>query len=197
MGRHLENQEDLISRVRSGDRGAYKIVYLHYYPKLRVYILNFTQDSYIAEDIAQEVLLKLWKKRKSLHLKKSINAYLYKLAYHEFYDLNKKKKKHANELEKLRYSVLSELLSRENETDFQLRLQKVHKAIEELPPRRKEIFILCKKHGMRYKDIAQELGISIKTVENQMGKAMSEIRKKVNSKLVALLFLLSKRLNII
>ena len=135
----------------------------------------------------------MWTKRESLRPDGSLNGYLYRLTYTTFIDVYRKNKQLDVELQLFKRACLTELVE-ENEELFRLRLEKVQKAVEELPPRCKEVFILCKQQRMRYKEIAEKLDISIKTVENQMGKALSLIRKKVKSKLVTLLFLFQGQL---
>ncbi|MBC9796557.1 RNA polymerase sigma factor [Sinomicrobium weinanense] len=188
-----ENETKSISDIRAGSEAAYRSVYLYYYDRLCVYVLNFTSDREVAEDVVQEVFLKLWTRRKELKPEGSLNGYLYTLAYHEFVNAFRQNKQRDKELEAFRLKSLSELLEG-NEDAFQRKLEQVKKAIEELPPRCKEIFILNKQHGMRHKEIAAQLDISVKTVENQVGKAMAQLRKKVTSDSLMLLFLLKKAL---
>ncbi len=192
MDYSIKNQKKLVLGIQLGDEAAYKVAYLYYYEPLCIYILNFTTNRTVVEDIVQDVFLKLWTKRKSLRPDGSLNGYLYRLTYNTFIDLYRKNKQLETDLQLFKRESLTELIE-ENEEQFQLRLEKVQKAIEELPPRCKEVFILCKQRRMRYKEIAEKLDISIKTVENQMGKALSIIRKKVKSKLAVLLFLLQKQ----
>ncbi len=193
MDYSVENKKKLILGIQSGNEAAYKVVYFHYYEPLCIYVLSFTSHRTIAEDVVQDVFLKLWAKRESLRLDGSLNGYLYRLTYNTFIDVYRENKQLDVELQLFKRESLAELIE-ENDEQFQQRLGKVQKAIDELPPRCKEIFILCKQRGMRYKEIAKKMGVSLKTVENQMGKALSLIRKKVKSKLVTLLFLLQRQL---
>lgn len=186
-----ENETKSISEIRSGSEAAYRSVYLYYYERLCVYVLNFTSNREVAEDVVQEVFLKLWTRRKQLRPEGSLNGYLYTLTYHEFVNTCRKNKQRDKELEAFRLRSLSELLE-SNEEVFQQKLERIKKAIEELPPRCREIFILNKLHGMRHKEIAKRLDISVKTVENQIGKAMSQLRKRVASDSLMLLFFLKK-----
>ena len=193
MDNSIENEKKLILGIQTGNEAAYKAVYLHYYEPLCIYVLSFTSDRTIAEDIVQDVFLKLWTKRETLRPDGSLKGYLYRLTYNAFVDIYRKNKQLDIELQLFKRACLTELIE-ENKEQYQLRLEKVQKAVEELPPRCKEVFILCKQRRMRYKEIAEKLDISIKTVENQMGKALSLIRKKVKTKMVTLLFLLQRQL---
>lgn len=186
-----ENETKSISAIRSGSEAAYRSVYLYYYERLCIYVLNFTSDRVVAEDVVQEVFLKLWTRRQQLKPDGSLNGYLYTLAYNEYINIYRKNRQRDRELEVFRLKSLSELLEG-NEEAYQEKLSRVKKAIEELPPRCKEVFLLNKQHGLRHKEIAKRLDISVKTVENQVGKAMTQLRKKVTSDSLMLLFFLKK-----
>ncbi|SFW18237.1 RNA polymerase sigma-70 factor, ECF subfamily [Sinomicrobium oceani] len=183
------NETACISEIRSGNETAYRSVYLYFYERLCVYVLNFTGDREIAEDIVQEVFLKLWNNRKKLRPDGSLGGYLYRLTYNEYVNIYRQNLKQHRELELLRLKSLYELLHEEDEA-FQEKVKQVTKIIEGLPPRCREIFILNKQQGLRHKEIAAQLDISVKTVENQVAKAMSLLRKKIADETAVLLVLL-------
>lgn len=185
------NEKSLMAAIKAGNEDAFKTVYLHYYERLCIYILNFTPDRSIAEDVAQDTFLKLWNKRQTLRLDGSLNGYLYRLAYNKFIDICRKNKNLSNDLDAVRLESLSELLE-EDEGVFDQKLKQVTLAIESLPPRCKEIFLLSKQSGLRYKDIAEQLGISAKTVEKQIAKALKTIRSKIDATLFTLFLLFRK-----
>ncbi|MEW2923076.1 RNA polymerase sigma-70 factor [Muricauda sp. ANG21] len=185
-------EKKLITALKNGDEDAFKKVYLHYYERLCVYILNFTTNRDLAQDIVQDTFLKLWNKKENLRTDGSLNSYLYKITYTNFIDTHRKDKKLLDELEEIRLNALTPLV--EDHDLFEQRLKNVKLAIEKLPPRRKQIFMMNKQSGMRYKEIADQLDISIKTVENQIGKALSSIRKSIKSSMYSL-FILFRRVN--
>lgn len=169
----------LIKAIHAGKQDALKSIYTNYYQKLCIYILNFTTDRNLVEDVVQDTFLKLWNKRETLRPDGSLNAYLYKVTYNNFIDNYRKIKRLDKELDNIRLASLAELLDENHEELFYQRLLKVKEAIAQLPDRCKEIFIMNKEKGMRYQQIADELGISVKTVENQIGKALQAIRANV------------------
>lgn len=170
---------NLIKAIHAGDENALKTIYHHYYQKLCVYMLNFTTDRSLAEDVVQDTFLKFWDKRASLKINGSISAYLYRITHNNFIDNYRKAKRWDQELENFKLASLSQLIDDDNEDLFDQRLLMVQKAIAQLPERCKEIFLMSKEKGLRYQQIAEELDISIKTVENQIGKALQLIRKQV------------------
>lgn len=184
------NQETLITLIKEGDRKAYKEVFAEYYHKLCVYILGFTSDRSLAEDVAQLSLLKLWEKKEKLRTDGSISGFLYKTAFNEFAAIYRKSKKLNTAILEIKQEGLQEMIELDKDV-IEDRLLQVDKAIEALPSKCKEIFLLCKKDGKSYKEIAKGLNISVKTVENQIGKALKLIRDRVGKKTLNL-FLLAK-----
>lgn len=177
----------------TGDEAAYQSIYYHFYKPLCIYILNYTSDRGLAEDIVQESLLKLWTKKNTLQSADTLGSFLYRTAYHHFIDYCRKEKYINAELEEFRKNSLNELLEENNEV-FKSRLERVKQGIETLPPKCKEIFILNKKQGLSYKEIAERFGIAPKTVENQIGKALKLIREKVKEDVFTLLFFMKSRI---
>lgn len=184
---------NLILAVNAGDENALKSIYTNYYQKLCVYMLSFTTDRDLVEDVVQDTFLKIWNKREALRTNGSLNAYLYKITYNNFIDNYRKAKRLDDELDNIRLTSLNELLDDDYEEVFQLRLKQVKEAIEQLPLRCKEIFLMNKERGMRYQQIADELGISVKTVENQIGKALQIIRANIYLIILIIITLFSIR----
>ena len=170
----FENKQ-LLSLIKKDDSKAYAKIYTAFYSDLCKYLANFTNNKSLAEDIVQDVLLKLWVKRKELDIHTSLKSYLYRATYFGFLDHYRKNKRINENLELLRYNFLNEII----EEDLQItehRLFKLKDSIEKLPDRCKQIFLLSKFEGYRYREIADYLNLSVKTVENQIGKAYKILR---------------------
>lgn len=174
-----EFEQDIIPKIRNGNEEAYRLVFYRYYESLCHYAMSFIRDRGKAEDLVQEVFLKLWTKRESLKSGGSLKAYLYKMTYNEFVTVFRKEKRYQQELDIFKLEALSPVLQ-ESEESWQLKLKRVKEAIDSLPPRCKEIFILNKQDGLKQKEIAEKLSISVKTVENQVGKALKALKKKLS-----------------
>jgi RNA polymerase sigma-70 factor (ECF subfamily) len=147
-----------------------------------------------AEDVVQEVYLKIWKNRTSLKTETSFQSYLFTIAFNTIQkSFNKKAKQ-----DKFRLDLFDRLTTEnptlEEQFNFEFLLNKLNILIEQLPPRRKEIFLKRKREGKSIPIIASEMGISEKTIENQITEAMHFLRKsfnedKISGKLFFLLFI--------
>lgn len=173
------NEERLIRDIKKGDSGAFRYVFDLYYSDLCRYVTRFTLDSAQAEDIVQNILLTLWRDRKKTEITTSLKSYLYKAGYNGYIDLYRKEKKISLQLETIRY-VEIQRLQNEDEAASEALLEKKEKlkiAIDRLPEKCREVFLLHKYEGLQYKEIAEELDLSLKTVENHMGNALKRLKE--------------------
>ncbi|MBK8505607.1 MAG: RNA polymerase sigma-70 factor [Saprospiraceae bacterium] len=138
-------------------------------------IFQIVRQKELSEDLAQEVFLKIWRKKSDLQINQSLEGYLATMAYHEALAHLRKKTPELYQIEsELQENVLSTNAHLEIEAqDLQDRIER---AINELPPRCRSVFVLSRYEGKSYKEIAELMEISIKTVENQMIKALSSLR---------------------
>jgi RNA polymerase sigma-70 factor (ECF subfamily) len=140
-----------------------------------------TGDSKVAEDIAQQTFIKIWDNRDKLQVEENkLKRYLFKVAYNLFIDVQRKKKKEFQLLEKLKREAYLDLTDVDTSL-FEERLRKVEKEIDNLPEQCKKVFILSKREGLKYREISEQLHISIKTVEVHMAKAMKRLRAQLTS----------------
>jgi len=186
-----EYEHRILPEIRGGNQQAYQSLFYYYYERLYHYALTFTADQDKAEDIVQEVFLKLWTKRESFHPNGSLKAYLYRMTYNEFVNAFRKEKRYYKELDEFKLQALAPL-AEESEESWELKLHELKEAIDHLPPRCREIFLLHKQEGMPQKEIAKKLDISVKTVENQVGKAVNILKNKLSVKIMTLLMLIRR-----
>ena len=189
MGTDYLNNKTLVEHLKKGNEGAYIFLIDTYHKKLCVYAKSLCRDVYLAEDIVQNVFENVWKKRKGLKEMYSVKSYLYKSVYNEFIDQYRKKNS-LLALEKKYNETLKNILEEDNTNELDNLITLVKKEIEELPPKCKTVFVLGKQEGLTYIEIAEHLDISFRTVENQMSKAFTIIRKKIGDKMYPILFLM-------
>ena len=170
-------EQELVDLLKKGDADAFEKVFKTYFKNLHAYALYILKSPESAREVIQQVFYKIWEKRQSLHIHTSMKAYLYKSVYNEcMLQLKKKKNQEASlsYMQKLDAGKLAQGASDKIETtDLEIRLQK---ALNELPEQCRTIFQLNRFEGLKYHEVASQMGLSIKTIENQMGKALKRLR---------------------
>ena len=146
---------------------------------LHAYAFTILKDEAMAEEIVQNVFFKVWEKRELLEIETSPKAYLYKAVYHDCLNyLKHKKVKSAHAMHVVRHGS-----DKIENTSGKLMMgelkEKIQSALNELPEQCRTIFQMSRFEGMKYQEIADVMGLSIKTVENQMGKALKLMRVKL------------------
>lgn len=169
----LEHNTYIIEQIKKGNEEVFKFVFESLYDKLVVYIISKTNDRDISEDIVQSVFSSIWEKRGVITINYSLKSYLYKACYNEAIDYFRIEKKKNSLSEKLSREIYEEDTTDDIKENL---LQKLEAAISSLPAKCKEILILHKLKGFKYSEIAQQLNISIKTVQNHLFKAYKLLR---------------------
>ncbi len=169
------NEKELIKQLQIGDTNAYKYLFTEYYDWLCNYVYKLCGNKSIAEDIVQEALIKFWEKRKSIKISSSVKNYLFRTCYNQFLQHVKSKKVQFDRLDKIQWEAISEDSLESDVND--IRIEKLNSLIDQLPLRCRQIFVQNKFDKRKYKEIAIDMGISIKTVENQMSKALHFLRE--------------------
>lgn len=176
----LSNKKEFINLLKRGDDEAFNQLVNLYSRRLFAYAVSLSGDYSFAKDIVQEVFLKTFEYRKKLNPDYSIESFLYRITYNQFinnYHKNQSLLKVHDEYVK----YLNQTIEDKNEQDFDRMIDLVNKAIEKLPKKCKEIFLLSKKEGYTNIEISEILSISIKTVESQMSIAFKKIKKQTDS----------------
>jgi len=167
----------LYRRIKEGDELAFEKLFRKYYEGLLRLIWGYVKSEAIAEEIIQDVFFDIWKKRERLDIKESISAYLFRAARNMSIDYvrhSKVEQSWADEKKSL-YSINAHP-SIDEKLNTKLILVEVQKAIQELPERRREIFILSRYDGLSYREIAKLLDISVSTVETQISRSLKTLR---------------------
>lgn len=174
------SKEEIWEFIQHNDNDALKKLFDKHYRPLCVYALQFSNRLPDAEDIVQTIFINLWTKRKELIINTSLKAYLYKSVYNESMQSIRKTKKLEGSVDNLKYEMLQDQI--EEDGSFQEdKIDKIRNLIEELPSRCREILLLSKRDGLKNREIAEKLDISIKTVEAQIGIAFKKIREGFES----------------
>ncbi len=176
---------NLIQLLQKGNVAAFDSLFEVYSPKLYGFALKYYKNETDAEELVQEVFVKVWENRQSLKSELSFKSYLFTIA------LNLIRKYFNKKATSLRY-----LESIQNDPDFseqfptddyETALRQIYRIIDQMPERRREIFLKSKLEGKSAKEIATELNISPGTVDNQVSEALRFIRAKLKSENITLL----------
>jgi RNA polymerase sigma-70 factor (ECF subfamily) len=161
----------------SDQSSDFEALYKAHYKQLRIAARNIIGDSDGAHDVVQEVFVKLWKRREQLHIILNIQAYLYRSVINTAITHLESQRKHTQ----LPEIALETTNTSENNMLAKELEKRIHLALNTLPPKCKAIFVLSRMEGMRNKDIAQHLSLSLKTVENQMGIALKKLKDELKN----------------
>lgn len=169
----------LILLIKQGDQQAFKALYLQFKNPIYAYALKFFKSRELAEELVQEVFMRIWKYRDKLDEQGNISAYLYQIARNSIYEQLKK----ASRDKELRVT----LFSQGSESGMIIETEYTHKellevytrAVDLLPRQRKKVFQMSRNDNLSHEEIAQILDISKNTVKDQVTKASRFIRKYI------------------
>jgi RNA polymerase sigma-70 factor, ECF subfamily len=185
----LASEIELLEAIRKSDETAFEMIFRKYYQTLCRYANSFLSDKVEAEEVVQSSFLNFWEKRSSLIITTSLKAYLYQTVRNRCLNVikhDKVKQQHLqhetvmgiNHHEGTSESILS------NELE-----QKIYLAMQVLPEQCRLVFKLSRFEELKYQEIADQLNISVKTVENQIGKALKIMREQLRDYLPIILLL--------
>ncbi len=178
-----------VKKLKEGDAKAFDDLFKKYSQRLYNFSVKYLKSNEEADEVIQEVFLYIWDKRDGLKPNYSFNAYLFTIAFNIIKKHFIKKTKDNAFKDGLIYELLKQENNLDKIIDYKFLLEKVEYIIDLLPPRRKEIFIKRKYYDLSIKQIAEKMGISPNTVENQLASAQKQIMDELkNEKLAGLLF---------
>jgi len=176
-------EENCIQGLSKGDKKSFELLFLHYQPKLVYFLCGFIKDSELARDMSQDVFLSIWNNRDKLSEINSFKAYLFRMgknAICNYYD-------HSLVNEKFKDEELSRPVETDNieESIYARELEEsIEIAVCQMPPQRKLIYTMSRIDGLNNSEIAQQLNINKRTVENHITVALADIRKRVKNRFI-------------
>ncbi|WP_114937706.1 RNA polymerase sigma-70 factor [Mucilaginibacter endophyticus] len=190
------NNEQVIPLLLSGDEATFEKVYKHFIRPLHVYAISILRDEDTAKGMVQNVFMRLWERKERLNISGSIKAYLYGAVYNECLNNLRHQKVKINHQQHVVYMTKDKVDEGTGMELLDLK-EKLQQALNDLPEKCRTVFQLSRFEDLKYQEIADELGISIKTVENQMGKALKTLRFKLVDYLPLFIWVISRAFNII
>lgn len=187
-GHEDKREEELLISLKSGNNTALSVLYNSYVDQLYFFILKTAKSPALAEDVIQDVFIKIWDARAFIDPAKPFKPYLYTIARRHLINLLKRASHEVEIIEEIKkYSPFSE-----NATDLQLDYSEsndlLKSAINQLAPRSREVFLRCKMEGFTYRQVASQLGITEGTVNSQVVKATKSIKRYFSLHYIIALF---------
>jgi RNA polymerase sigma-70 factor, ECF subfamily len=181
----MDRQEEhiLFEKIKAGDEKAFEALFRRYYAHLCLYATQILKNPSAAEEIVQELFVRFWEKREETEIETSLKNYLFRAVKNHC--LNYIKHNQIKREYSQKFLAENEPFSAEYDFESQTELfRKIEESISALPEKRQEIFRLSRQEGLKYREIAEKMNISIKTVETQMGLAIKTLREKLRDFLI-------------
>jgi RNA polymerase sigma-70 factor, ECF subfamily len=181
-------ENEVVEQIRSGSKTAFEDVFKMHYSHLCSYANKFVLDIDAAEEIIQELFFQIWQKKEDLDITTSLKSYLFRAAHNSSLNYIKHKNiqlkyKEQTIAEQQDFSYVQSGSSEINELQ-----NKIRQAIDKLPQERRKVFVMNRYDELSYKEVAEKLNISVKTVENQIGKALKFLREELKDYMPLILF---------
>lgn len=172
----IGTEDDLIRRLNDKDSSALRYLFDQHYLKLCQYAFTFLKDMDEAEDVVQNLFVDIWERKRRLEIRQSIQQYMFRSVYYKCLnalEYKQVRRKHTVE----NPQTLKE--GNGEEGGIEEKRMAIQNALEKLPEKCKQVFVLSRFEELKYAEIADKLGISINTVENHMGKALRLLRAEL------------------
>lgn len=186
-----ESDKNLVLQLKNNEVEAFDSLFHKYSGKLYGFAFSLLKNHEDSKEIIQEAFIRIWEKRDEIDSSGSFKSFLFKISYNLIIDQLRARLKDKAYKEFLVQYFESEKFELKTNLDYETIREQVRLAVNELPEKRKQIYILSRDMGLSHKEIAKKLGISAKTVENQIGLALKHIREFLGKDILAILLFLS------
>ncbi|MGO1242871.1 MAG: sigma-70 family RNA polymerase sigma factor [Sphingobacterium sp.] len=180
---NFEKEIVAIKGLKDGDTRAFNRLYQHYHKMVHANILKIVKAPEPSAEILQDVFTSLWQNRNKMSIEKPLGGWLFVVSYNMSLNFIRKKLKESLILvEEYPFDLCSNNEDNSEETIFDLQMQLLDQAVSELPRRKREVFRMCRFEGHSKKDVAENLGLSLRTVENYLKDANRTVKEYVVQK---------------
>jgi RNA polymerase sigma-70 factor (family 1) len=186
-----KNEKVLVTKLRNNDVEAFDFLYHQYSNKLFRFAFSLLKNEEDACEIVQETFFRIWEKRNKIDSSKSFKSFLFSVSYHLIIDQLREKLKDQEFRNSLEKHFNKQVNLQENRIDYNTLEIEITKAVDELPEKRKHIYRLSREHGFSHKEIAGQLGVKPKTVENQINLALKHIKTRLGKDILPVLLFIS------
>ncbi|NJM15639.1 MAG: RNA polymerase sigma-70 factor [Bacteroidales bacterium] len=176
--------KELLIRLKNGDMAAFDAVYEKYCKRLYGFAIRYLKQKQDAEEIVQDVFIKIWNARETINLSSSFESFLFTVAYNTTISQLRKRlseKKYVEHVTALQQPGLDHTSPEESYDHLK---QTVQVLLEQLTPRQKEVFLLSRQDNLTHEEIAAKLNISVNTVKNHLVAALDFLRSNLNNSMI-------------
>ncbi len=183
------SDSELAQKIRNSEKAAFQELFERYAPRIYQFSVSYLKNNPDAEELVQEVFLKIWEKRETLDQSKNIKAYIFKIAVNAIYDFIRKKNIEAVFADFARANFERTTDITWHSVIFEEMTTRLTRLIARLPEQQRNVFYLSKDEGLSNDEIAEKLNLSKRTVENHLYRAVSFLKEHFkNDSLGAVLF---------
>ncbi|MCT4614836.1 MAG: RNA polymerase sigma-70 factor [Marinifilaceae bacterium] len=179
----MNNNKIIFENIVAGDILEFEKMFKMYFQPLCIYAFKFLKNDILAEELVQDLMCKIWENKHKIKINTSINAYLYRSTYINSISLLSKIKRNSEVQAKYISSANSDIEIEDKELNIL-----ISKILNQLPERNRKIFEMSRFEGLKYKQIADKLSISVKTVEANISKALKVFKKGLRDYMYQILF---------
>lgn len=183
------SNSELLNLLKEGDMLAFDAIYERYCKRIFAFVVRYVKSETDAEEIVQEVFLKIWENKNKIDVYSSFESYIFTISYNSTISLLRKRvteKKYIDYLKNLQ--VAENVFELTDEVYYAELNGQIQSLLSELTPRQKEIFLLSREEGLTHDEIAKKLGISSNTVKNHIVTTLNFLRTKIDNGLVINVF---------
>jgi RNA polymerase sigma-70 factor (ECF subfamily) len=169
-------EQELIIRLTESDDKAFEILYFRYIERAYGFALHFLNNTSEAEEVIQEVFTRIWENRHRINPDLSFGGYLLTAVKNTVFNEKRKRLYHKTYVSEVLKYLQTHMKDLEKEIVYDDLMELIDKTVRSMPPKRQEIFRLCRTEGMSHKDISKALGIAEKTIETHMRLAIIDLK---------------------
>lgn len=177
----LPNEKELFARMAEGDQAAFTKIFEHYEPRLYPFVLKITRSEITAEEIVQELFIKLWTNRAAAKQIENPRSYIFRMASNRTANYLKTIARQIRVDENASGQVVVERNVTEEMVDLKETEELINKAVQQLPEQQKKVYIFSRREGLNAEEIAVRMNISSKTVKNHLTEALHTIKEKLQN----------------
>jgi RNA polymerase sigma-70 factor, ECF subfamily len=175
----MPGDSEIAGRIRKGDIEQFESLFRSSYVSLVKYARTLIKDQDTAEEIVQDLFVRLWQEKEKIKIESSLNGYLFRSVHNRclhYIEHRRVVERHAEEVSSREADTTEDPSEILHYKDLQVRIARI---LERLPERCGTIFCMSRFEGLKYSEIAEKLSVSVKTVEASMGRALKEFRKEL------------------